>query len=102
MALEGVTEHGHYVHVAANGNGDNVAPGGGPCNLAAIVINTKGATANTLTIYDSLTHGTGTTVAVIDTTAAVGALPYRADLEVGCSYSLATGTAADVTLVFGE
>jgi hypothetical protein len=85
-----------YTHVAANGNGDAVKSGSGV--LHAVSVNTKGASSNVLTLYDSLTHGTGTTIAVIDTTAQVGALLLDVWFQTGLSYSLATGTAADVTL----
>jgi hypothetical protein len=89
---KGATPH----HLAALGNSDALKSGAGV--LASVTINTKGATANVLTLYDSLTHGTGTTLAVIDTTSAVTTLLYNVAFSTGLSASLATGTAADVTI----
>jgi hypothetical protein len=86
----------NYTHVSANGNGDALKSGSGI--LHSVTINTKGASANVLTLYDSLIHGTGTVIAVIDTTSQVQTLVFDAWFQTGLSYSLATGTAADVTL----
>ena len=66
--------------------------------LHTVTINTKGATGNTLTLYDSLTHGTGNVIATIDTTAQIQTLVFDVAFLVGLSASLATGTAADVTI----
>lgn len=87
-----------YTHVAANGSSDDVGTGSGI--FVGVVINTEGASSNTLTIYDSLTHGAGTTIAVIDTTKAIGTIPYMVRLSTGLSYTMATGTAADVTILY--
>lgn len=72
-----------------------------PCTLAGVVINTKGATANLLTIYDAAaTSATaaGNLIASIDTTAPSG--PYAYDLLTisGLTVVLNTGTAADLTI----
>ena len=71
--------------------------GGG--TLHAIVINTKGATANTATVYDN-TVGSGTKIATIDTTSAVGTLLYDASFVTGLTVVTASGTAADLSLVW--
>ena len=98
MALtENLTEGGNYTHLAANASTDNIVAGAGV--LINVVINTKGATANTLTLYDDLLHGTsGHIIAVIDTTANTGVLNYDVRLVRGLSATMATGTAADVTI----
>lgn len=89
---------GSYKHLAALGNTDAIKGAAGV--LIGVVINTKGATANTLTLYDSLTHGTGTVIAVIDTTSTIGALAYNLAFATGLSASIAAGTSADVTVVY--
>src|SRR5271166_1309981 len=86
----------NYTHIAANGNTDAIKSGVGV--LHSVSINTKGASSNTLTLYDSLTHGTGNTIAVIDTTAQIQTILLDVALLTGLSVSLATGTAADITL----
>lgn len=65
--------------------------------LGGITINTKGATSNTATIFDSLT-GTGTKIGTIDTTAAQGTLLYDVLFVTGLTIVTATGTAADLTV----
>jgi|SRR5271166_5230060 len=85
-----------YTHLAANASTDGIKATGG--TLHSVTINTKGASSNLLTLYDSLTHGTGTTIAIIDTTAQVQTLVFDAWFQTGLSCTLATGTAADVTL----
>lgn len=87
-----------FTHLSANGNSDAIKSGVGM--LHAVTVNTKGATGNALTLYDSLTHGSGATIAVIDTTAQVTTLLLDVAFLVGLSCSLATGTAADVTLAW--
>ncbi len=66
--------------------------------LFAITINTKGTAANTLTLYDN-TAASGTVIAIIDTTAAIGTLIYAATLNTGLTAVLATGGAADITVI---
>lgn len=66
--------------------------------LRRVIINKPGASANTLTLYDNTT-ATGTVIAVIDTTVARGTLEYGVLCATGLSAIIATGTAADVTLV---
>lgn len=67
--------------------------------LHCITINTKGATANTLTLYDN-TAGSGTVIGVIDTTAAAQSLFYDVVFNTGLTVVIATGTAADVTVAW--
>jgi hypothetical protein len=97
MALPQPSTSFQFFHVSGNGNTD--AALARPCQLHSVTINAKGATGNVLTIYDSLTHGSGNSVAVIDTTSQIQTLVFDAWLQVGLSYTLATGTAGDVTIL---
>jgi hypothetical protein len=84
-----------YTHLAANAT-TLVNPQA--TTLYAVTINTKGASSNTLTLQD----GTGgPTIAVIDTTSNVGTLFFKAQCKNGLSAVMATGTAADVTILTG-
>lgn len=85
----------NYSHLNANGS-TNLALV--PVTLHSVTINTKGATANTLTLTDG---ASGTTIAVIDTTTQVQTLLYGVQCKVGLTAALASGTAADVTIAFG-
>lgn len=67
--------------------------------LSSIAINTKGASSNTATVYDSLT-GTGTILAVIDTTASIGTIQYNLKFSIGLTVVTATGTAANLTVMY--
>lgn len=91
----------NYQNVAANGTTTPwVAPGGtsqAHAILHSICINTKGASANTLSIYDAAT-ATGTPIAIIDTTANVTCLIFDVKLSVGLTIVSATGTPANITV----
>lgn len=65
--------------------------------LHTVTINTKGAAANTLSIYDGVDN-TGTLLATIDTTVAFGSLIYDIGFLVGLYIVSATGTQADITV----
>ncbi|MGH9208640.1 MAG: hypothetical protein ACRD1G_19165 [Acidimicrobiales bacterium] len=82
-------------HVAALTAGTALKTGSGV--LHAVVINTRGATGNLLTLYDGASTA-GSVLAVIDTTAAVGSLRFDAAFLVGLFAVLAVGTAADLTI----
>ena len=84
-----------YRHIAANGT---LLCKSGAGVLRRIVINKKGTGANTLTVYDSLT-GSGTIVAVIDTTINPGVWEFGLAFTTGLTVVLATATAADLTVV---
>ena len=85
-----------YAHISANGSGVlKSAPG----SLFSVNINSKGATANTLTLFDN-TAASGTVIAVIDSTSQVAVLDFYLDFAVGLAYSLAGGTAGDLTVSF--
>jgi hypothetical protein len=68
--------------------------------LHKVVINTKGASANVLSLYDTATTTTGTPIAVIDTTEATRNFVYDLGFTNGLAVGLATGTAADITIVY--
>ncbi len=63
--------------------------------LYCITINTKGASANTLTITVD-----GATIGVVDTTAAQGSLFYYAKYTTSLAVTSTTGTGADLTIAY--
>ncbi len=67
--------------------------------LHAITFNTKGASSNTLTVYDN-TAASGTVIAIIDTTDKVTTLFYDCPFLIGLTVISATGTGADVTIMW--
>ena len=72
--------------------------------LIAIVINTKGASSNTAKIYDDITgeETPGQLVATIDTTATIGRIEYGIFMSKGINIRTATGTPADITVIYAE
>lgn len=68
-----------------------------PGILAAISINTKGATGNIAIVYDNTTNA-GTTIGTIDTTAGVGTIAYDIVFSTGLTIETKTGTAGDLTV----
>jgi hypothetical protein len=86
----------NYKHVNANGT---TVVNAGACLLQAVIINSKGVSSNTVTVYDN-TAGSGTVVAVIDTTSQVVTLTFSAQMGTGLTIVMATGTAADITVVW--
>jgi hypothetical protein len=71
----------------------------GPGTLDRVIINKKGASGNTLTIYDNTSAFT--VVAAIDTETTIGSLNYGIDLYTGLTIVLNGGaSAADVTIVY--
>lgn len=86
-----------YAHINANGT---TVLKRSPGNLAGVTINTKGASANILTLYDGL-NSSAPVIAVIDTTSSVGSINFEGlVLQTGLTAILGTGTAADVTVVY--
>jgi hypothetical protein len=69
-----------------------------PGFLHSIIINTAGATGNTVTIYDN-TAGSGTKIATIDATA-VSQRIYNVQFTTGLTVVVANGTAADITVSY--
>lgn len=73
--------------------------------LVAIIINTKGGSSNTATLYDSnSTLGANAELkkAKIDTTAYAGRIDYGIPLYNGIYIVVATGTAADISILYRE
>jgi hypothetical protein len=68
--------------------------------LRGIVINTKGATGNTATIYSN--KACTAPLATIDTTSTLGYFPYEALSSGGTGFCIvtATGTPADITVLY--
>lgn len=92
-----MADPGNYKHLSANGT-TTICTGSG--KLCGVTVNTKGASANTCTLYDN-TAGSGTVIAVIDTTSPASAnLEYNTLFGVGLTAVLATGTSADLTITF--
>lgn len=73
--------------------------------LVRIVVNTKGASSNTATIYDSNeTLGTAPELrkGALDTVNTLGSVEYGFPMYNGIYIVVATGTAADMTVVYKE
>jgi hypothetical protein len=83
-------------HIAATGT---TTAKSGAGLVHTVCINTKGASSNVLTLYDN-TAGSGTVIAVIDTTANVGCLTYDYGFATGLTAVDATGTAPDVSITY--
>lgn len=72
----------------------------GPTTLHSVVVNSLGAASNTVTIYDN-TAGSGTIIGIISaSTGGPGTLRYDVDLSMGLTIVVASGTAADITVVY--
>jgi hypothetical protein len=67
--------------------------------LKRIVVNKVGASSNTCTIYDN-TSGTGTIIATIDPVHTQIVFEYDVVFNTGLTIVTATGTAADLTIVY--
>lgn len=70
-----------------------------PGFLHSLVINTPGATGNTVTLYDN-TAGSGTKIATIDATANVPTRIYNVQFATGLTVVIVNGTAADITITY--
>lgn len=67
--------------------------------LKRIVVNKMGTSSNTCTIYDN-TSGTGTIIATIDPVHTQMVFEYDVVFNTGLTIVTATGTAADLTIVY--
>ena len=67
--------------------------------LKRIVVNKVGSSSNTCTIYDN-TSGTGTIIATIDPVHTQMVFEYDVVFTTGLTIVTATGTAADLTIVY--
>lgn len=86
-----------YAHLNSTGT-TTIKSGAGI--LRRVVINTKGGTLNTFTIYDN-TSGSGTVIAAIDTTNGVlGNFEYNVAFSTGLTVVNAIGTSADITVIY--
>lgn len=86
-----------YLNIAAGAATTVVKSGAG--TLSKVCINTKGASSNVLTVYDN-TAGSGTKIAVLDTTTAVVCQAYDVAFATGLTVVSATGTGADLTIAY--
>lgn len=70
--------------------------------LERIIINTKGASSNTIKIYDDVVNEEtpANLRGTIDSTITVGALEYGIPMFNGINIRTATGTAPDLTVVY--
>jgi hypothetical protein len=86
-----------FANIAANGT-TVIKAGAGV--LERIVVNKKGASANDVTIYDG-EDDSGIKIATLDTVnGTIGAIEYGVAFTNGLTLVLATGTAADLTVVY--
>ncbi len=86
-----------YAHLNSTGT-TTIKSGAGI--LRRVVINTRGGITNTLTIYDN-TSGSGTVIAAIDTVNGVlGHFEYNVAFSTGLTVVNATGTSADITVIY--
>ena len=84
----------NYANLSANGA---TTLSTAPVLLHSVVVNALGAASNTLTLSDG-----ANTIATIDTTQTGMALRlYDVQCRSGLTATLATGTAANVTICFG-
>lgn len=93
--------NGTYLHVNSltTASGAQISPNSGAV-LFRVVINTVGAAANALTIYDGQSTS-GKVIAVVNTTnVAIPSLDFGIVAPGGLWYTLLTGTAADLTFVY--
>ena len=70
--------------------------------LVRIVVNKKGGSSNTATIYDDIGANPDNIKGIIDTTDRVGSIEYGFPIYNGIHIVVATGTAPDLTVVYKE
>lgn len=97
VALSAKVVNGYSFHRSASNATTTIKSGAGV--LKRVTVNTVGSASNTCTIYDN-TAGSGTVIAVIDPTSAQGSIEYDLVFSTGLTIVTATGTAADLTLVY--
>ncbi len=91
-------KEGTYTYTPISTNTTTLVKSGAG-RLHTITINTKGASANTVTVYNALT-ATGTPIATIDSTVTYGTLIYDCQFSTGLCIVTATGTCADMTVCY--
>ena len=97
VALSAKVVNGYSFHHSASNATTTIKSGAGV--LKRVTVNTLGSASNTCTIYDN-TAGSGTIIAVIDPTLARGIFEYDLVFNTGLTIVTATGTAADLTIVY--
>ena len=70
-----------------------------PGKLINVTINQKGASSNKLSLYDGA-DSNGKIIATIDTTTSLGNFDFNVVCMKGLFAKLATGTAADITIIY--
>jgi hypothetical protein len=88
----------HFKNITTNAS-TIVRNDGNPCVLKSVIINKLGASSNTATIYNGNSTG-GTKICTIDTTSASPQRNFNVLCDVGIFVVTATGTAADITIVY--
>lgn len=96
MSIDTIDQQYNYTNISTATTTAAIKTGSGL--LKAIVINSIGATA-TITVYDSLT-GSGTKIASISGTLALGDIQYGVLFTTGLSVVTTGGTPPDITLVW--
>ena len=96
-ALSAKVVNGYTFHHSASNTTTTIKSGAGV--LKRVTVNTIGSASNTCTIYDN-TAGSGTIIAVIDPTQAQRTFEYDLVFSTGLTIVTATGTAADLTVVY--
>jgi len=86
----------NYAHISTNAT---TVVDNRPGVLGTICVNTKGASANVLAVYDNASAASGTVIATLDTTS-LGCYTYNVTAKLGITVLTATGTAADVTVAW--
>ena len=97
VALSAKVVNGYSFHHSASNATTTIKSGAGV--LKRVTVNTLGSALNTCTIYDN-TAGSGTIIAVIDPTLARAIFEYDLVFNTGLTIVTATGTAADLTIVY--
>lgn len=85
------------LHVAAGTSTTTALTGAGV--LHAVCVNTKGASSNLLTVYDSLA-ASGTVIGILDDVTFTGCMVYDVGVGIGITVASAAGTGADLTIVY--
>jgi len=70
-----------------------------PGKLISVTINQKGATGNKLSLWDGA-DANGREIAAIDTTVSLGNFDFNVVCMKGLFAKMATGTAANVTIIY--
>lgn len=94
------------VHINANGTTVIFTPqasnASSTATLETITVNTKGATGNTVSVYNDVSAVAANLIAVLDTTANTQSFFYECLCDKGITIVMGTGTAADITVMWGK